>query len=134
MAVVVGLHDHAADDVGGHQIGRELDAGVAQAQGAREGAQQRGLAEAGDAFQQHVAGREQADQNAIDDALLADDDFGDFVADLVEFGDRRARGGFNGHEFDSSGSYVAFVSIDIIAQINSGRGAALAVSVKMSVR
>ena len=27
-AALVGLHDHAADDVGGHQVGRELDARI----------------------------------------------------------------------------------------------------------
>jgi hypothetical protein len=44
-----------------------------------------------------VAAGKQADQDAVDDALLANDNLGYFVADLVKFGDRRARGGFNRH-------------------------------------
>ena len=83
VAVVVRFHDHAADDIGGHQVGGELDARVAQAEGAREGAQQRGLAQARDAFQQHMSAAEQADQNAIHHALLAYDDFRDLVAYLI---------------------------------------------------
>ncbi len=38
----------------------------------------------GNAFQQHVAAGEQADQHAIDDVLLADDDLADFLAHLIE--------------------------------------------------
>ena len=68
-AAVVGLHDHAADDVGGHQVGRELDARIAQLKCARQRAQQRGLAQSGNAFEQHVAAGEQADQHAFDDVV-----------------------------------------------------------------
>ena len=38
------------------------------------------------AFEQHVAAGEQADQNAVDHVLLADDDFSNFVADSFELG------------------------------------------------
>ena len=55
---------------------------------ARQGAQQRGLAQARHAFEQHVAAGEQADQHAVDDVVLADDDFGDFAADGVQPVDR----------------------------------------------
>ncbi len=48
--------------------------------GAREGAQQGGLAQARHAFQQHVAAGEQTDQDAFDDVVLADDDLGDLTA------------------------------------------------------
>ena len=53
-------------------------------QHAGERAQQRGLAEARHAFEQHVAAGQQTDQNAIDHVLLADDDFADFITDPVE--------------------------------------------------
>ncbi len=83
-AVIVTLDDHAAHDVGGHQIGRELNARILQMQDAAERAQQGGLAEAGHAFEQNMAAGEQADQDAIDHVLLADDDLADFLAHLIE--------------------------------------------------
>ena len=68
----------------GIRSGRELDARIFQVQDARQRAQQRGLAQAGNAFEQHVAAGQQADQHAFDHVLLADDDFGDFAADGVQ--------------------------------------------------
>ena len=79
--MIVGFHDHAAHDIGGHQVGRELDAGIFQVQGPREGAQKGGFAQARNAFEQHVAAGQQADQDAFDDVVLSDNDFGDFAAD-----------------------------------------------------
>jgi len=49
-------------------------------QDAREGSQERGFAEAGDAFEKDVAAGEEADEDAIDDLLLADNNFADFLA------------------------------------------------------
>ena len=54
------------------------------AERARQGAQQRGLTQSRDAFQQHVPAGEQADQDAFHYVVLADDDFGDFPADGVQ--------------------------------------------------
>ncbi len=97
-AALVGLDDHAADDVGGHQVGGELDARVFQLQSARESAQQRGLAQSRHAFEQHVAAGQQADQHAFDDVVLAYDDFGDFAAHGVEpvHSELECRFGFHG--------------------------------------
>ena len=89
-AMIVTFNDHAADDVGGHQIGRELNARILQMQDAAQRSQQRGLAEAGHAFEQNMAAGEQADENAIDHVLLADDDLSDFVAHLIEMSRWRA--------------------------------------------
>ena len=50
-------------------------------QNAGEGPQQGGLAQSGNAFQQHVAAGKHADENAVDDFLLAYDDFSDLCAD-----------------------------------------------------
>ncbi len=50
----------------------------------RQGAQQGGLAEARDAFEQDVPAGHQTDQNAVNDIPLADDHFRDFVAYLGE--------------------------------------------------
>ncbi len=79
-----GIDNHAADDVGGHQVRRELDARVLQMHHSRERPQKRGFTQSGYAFEQHMAARQQTDQYAIDDFLLADDDFSDFFADPVE--------------------------------------------------
>jgi hypothetical protein len=51
---------------------------------AAQSPQQGGFAEARDAFEQNVTSRQQADEDAIDHMLLADDDFTDFLAHLVE--------------------------------------------------
>ena len=59
-----------------------------EAQDGGEGAEECGLAETGDAFEKDVAAGEEADQDAIDDVLLADDAFRYFRADAVEFTDR----------------------------------------------
>ncbi len=42
------------------------------------------LPKSGNAFEQHVPAREQADQDAIDHFLLADDDFPDLVTNFLE--------------------------------------------------
>jgi branched-subunit amino acid aminotransferase/4-amino-4-deoxychorismate lyase len=83
MSAIVGFHDHAANDIGGHQIGGELDSRIAKAESARESAQQGGLAKTGHALQQHVTAGQQADEHAVDNALLPDDDLCDLVANLI---------------------------------------------------
>ena len=45
------FEDHAAHDIGGHKIGRELNARILQLHGAREGAQQSSLSQSRYAFQ-----------------------------------------------------------------------------------
>ena len=57
-------------------------------QGARESSEQGGLAEAGHALEQNMAGSQQADEHAIDYVLLSDDDLGDLLPDLIEPGNR----------------------------------------------
>jgi hypothetical protein len=44
-----------------------------------------------------VACCEQTDQNAIDDALLPDDDFANLVPDLIQSCDRGVKGRFRCH-------------------------------------
>ena len=51
---------------------------------AAQSPQQGGFAEARNAFEQNVAAPEEADEDAIDHVLLADDDFADFLAHLIE--------------------------------------------------
>jgi len=54
-AAIVTLDDHAADDVGGHQVRRELNAGIFEMQNAAERSKQSGLARPGNSFEQNVA-------------------------------------------------------------------------------
>jgi hypothetical protein len=60
------------DQVVGHQVDRALDARVGPAKHAREGAQQRRLADAHITLQQHVAAREHGRVEEADHARLAD--------------------------------------------------------------
>ena len=83
------LHDDVrADDVGRHQVGRELDAVEVQVERLGQRADQQRLAQAGHAFEQGVAADEQAGQHAVDDVVVADD----HLADLG-LGPARRRGG-----------------------------------------
>ena len=88
------FHHHVrAQDVGRHQVGRELDAREIQVQRLGQGADQQRLAQARHAFQQAMAADEQAGQHAVDDFVVADDHPADLFADrriaLDELGARR---------------------------------------------
>jgi hypothetical protein len=63
-----------------------LYARIAEAQNAAKRSEQRRLTESRNSLQQNVPARNQADQNAIDDLLLAYDDLPYFVSDLVKAG------------------------------------------------
>ena len=98
-AAVVTLNDHAADDVGGHQVRRELDAGILEMQNAAERSEQRRLAEPRDAFQQNVAASQETDEHAIHHRLLANNDLSDFVAYLIEVAGSDLEWGVGWHLF-----------------------------------
>ena len=65
--------DPGADDVGRHQVGRELDPGEVAADHRRERPHGERLGHAGYALEQAVAARQQGDHQALDHVLLADD-------------------------------------------------------------
>ena len=66
--------DHlGAGDVGGHQVGRELDAAELQREGLGQRADQQRLGQARHADQQAVAAGEHRHQQFLDHLLLADD-------------------------------------------------------------
>src|SRR5205085_614287 len=67
------VEDRHADDVGGQEIGGELDALVVEAEEARERVRERGLADAGHVLDQQVAAREDARHREADLPLLAED-------------------------------------------------------------
>ena len=75
-----------ADDVGGEHVGGELEAGEFDAQGGGEGFDGEGFGEAGDAFEEDVAVGQEADDEALDEVGLADDDLADFVEEGTDEG------------------------------------------------
>ena len=74
------VEDVGAGDVGGHQVGRELDAIEVRAEHMGERADEQGLGDAGHAFDERVLAGEDGDERLIDHVLLADDDLADFRA------------------------------------------------------
>ena len=66
--------DPGADDVGGHQVGGELDAGERAADDLGEGLHRERLGHAGNALEQHVSLCEQPDEHPLHQHVLAHDD------------------------------------------------------------
>ncbi len=60
-------------------------------QNAGKRSQQGGFAESWNAFEEDVAAREEANEHAVDDFLLADDDLADFLAYTVELRGRKLK-------------------------------------------
>ena len=83
-AAGVGAVDARADEVGGHEVGGELDAPERAAHDVGERAHGQRLGQAGDALEQHVAAGEQRDEQPLEHRVLADDDALDLVEDLLE--------------------------------------------------
>ena len=65
--------DARADDVGGQQVGRELDAGERAADGLGQRLDGERLGQTGHAFEEAVAVGEQAREHALQRTVLADD-------------------------------------------------------------
>ena len=86
--MIVLFHHLGAEDVGRHQIGRELDAAGIEAEHHAQRLDQLGLGEPGNADQQRVAAGEQRHQRALDHGLLAEDDAADAGADSGNVGQR----------------------------------------------
>ena len=72
--------DPRADEVGRHEVGRELDAVEGSAENAGGGLDGQRLGETGNALDQQVAAGEQAGQDALEHLVLA----GDHAPDLEE--------------------------------------------------
>ena len=83
---VFGVVDEGANDIGGEEVGGEGDAVELEAEGVGEGLDGGGFGEAGDAFEEDVAAGDEADEEAVDEAFLADEDFGDFGAEVLDDG------------------------------------------------
>ena len=82
FAVAVILHYRGADHIGGHQVGRELDARILQRNGLRQRAHEQSLAHARHPLQQNVRAGQQRNQHSLDHLALTDDRFGDFASQV----------------------------------------------------
>ena len=71
-----------AQDVGRHQVGRELHPFLGEAQHHAQGLGEAGLGQSRHADQQRVATRQERDQRVLDHAFLAEDDPADLLLDL----------------------------------------------------
>jgi hypothetical protein len=87
------LDDVDARDVGGHQVGGELDPAELHVERPRQRARHQSLADPGHPQEQDVPAAEQADEQVVDHRLLADDHLGHLLADaeprVAEPGDDR---------------------------------------------
>ena len=79
---VLGIDDGKAEDVGGQEIGRELDAPEMETQDAGESEGEGGLADAGKVLEEEVTPGEHARHGELDDALLAEHDAVDGFHDV----------------------------------------------------
>ena len=78
------VEDPGADDVRRHEVGRELDPLELAPDRLRERLHRHRLREAGHALDEQVATREQGDDHALEQRVLADDDALDLVQNLLE--------------------------------------------------
>ena len=80
--------DPRPDDIGRHQVRRELDAPELDAERLGQGVDRQGLGQAGHPFDQEVAAGQEDDHHPLQQAVLADDDPLHLVEDLLERGRR----------------------------------------------
>ena len=73
-------HDVCPKNVRGHQVRGELNATERQVEDFTESANQQGLAEARDPFQQYVSASKQGDKGSFDDAFVANHHFANLGA------------------------------------------------------
>ena len=98
------VEDRGAGDVGGEEVGGELDPAELEAHRLGEGARDQGLGQAREVLDQHVAAGEDPDQQQVEGIPLADDDLLDLVEDRlsgggdVRDGGHRRRGGGRAEE------------------------------------
>jgi len=80
LTLAVGLGQHlGADNIRGHQVGRELDSLEAEPERLAGRLDHQCLAESGDAFDQNMAAAKERGQQFSDDLAMADDNARDFA-------------------------------------------------------
>ncbi len=86
FAVVAFLQHFGAENIGGHEVGGELDAAVIEPQNLAEGGDQARLGDAGHPDEQDVAAGEHGGEALADDVILAEDRFLQLGFGIVHFG------------------------------------------------
>ena len=77
------LDDVSSSHITGHEVRRELDPLEAELQGLRDRADKEGLRQTGNSLEKGVSAREHGDQHLFDHLILANDDLGKLILDLV---------------------------------------------------
>jgi len=76
--------DIGADDIGGHQVRRELNPPELERENVTQRADQQCLAQPRHALQKDVSATKQTDQHVLDNRLVADDDLADLATQRLE--------------------------------------------------
>ena len=71
-------------NVGRHQIGRKLDTRKLRADYSRQRFDRQSLRRSGNAFQQRVSFGENGDENLLDNFVLPDDNFAEFILNMFD--------------------------------------------------
>ena len=79
------LQDLRAGDVGGHEVGRELDAVEAEVEDIGHGFDQQRLRQTGSAGDEAMPACEQSDEHLINDLNLSDDDLANFSGHFLSY-------------------------------------------------
>ncbi len=79
----VEIIDVRAEDIGGHQVGRELNTLELGLHQQRNGFRHQRLRGAGDAFEQHMPARKQGDQHVRERVFLPDQHFSSFTTNMI---------------------------------------------------
>jgi hypothetical protein len=96
LATLVLDDDVRADNIGRHEVGRELDASELEVHRLPERSHEHRLAKPRHAFEEHVASSEEGDQHSLEDLLLTNHHLRHLVAHAPEHGAEALdlRGGF----------------------------------------
>ena len=89
MTCRVLVHDLRTQDIGGHEVGRELNAAVVEPENDAERGDELGLGKSRNADKQRVPAGKYREQRLLDDALLTENDLADLGADQRDLSERR---------------------------------------------
>ena len=84
------IEDARADQIGGHQVGGELDALEAAMHGLRQGGDRQGLGQARHAFDQKMAAGQKRHDNPLQEMILADNHLLHFIKKMLQLAMRVA--------------------------------------------